>query len=546
MIFVKNTTYLLKNATIIDGDNNKEYVGSIYIKNDKIEKIIKDDNLFEFDCDSIINCENKYITPGFIDVHGHSDLQILRSPNMRSKIQQGITTEIAGNCGIGPFPIDLDDSDVVNSICDLTKDVLGSFDYNYTDFSTFCDLANSNLPNTNVLFLQSHTALRANVIKPNANRVASDEEIKEMCKLLDKSLEQGCIGFSSGLYYAPCLYADEKELLALLKVVKKHNGIFATHHRCEGDYIIDSLNEVINLAKKTDVQLEISHLKAIGVNNQKYVDQILNLVDEAKASNLDIGFDQYPYEYGSTSLYSLLPPKYLKLSNKDLKKVLSDKNERALIKNEILIGEGWDSIVKMCGFDNIYTMYLESQSELNNYSIRELSKKIKQKSDDDSCFNTLFDILEKESGTALMIDITQSLESMDKILNHPLMCFGTDAIYSGDENSIIPTHPRSYQSATHLLDLFYKQRKSIDLINLIYNMSGKSAKRFKIENRGVIKEGNFADLVILDLDNLKDKSSLKDTKIPPDGIDYVFVNGNLVYKNKEIIKSNSGRILKKS
>ncbi len=542
---MNNTSYILKNATIIDGSNNNCYLASILIENNKIKKIYKDNiDKKEQASFTIIDCSNKILTPGFIDVHGHSDLQILRSSDMKAKIQQGITTEIAGNCGIGPFPIDLKNKEIIKSMHDLTKDVLGSYDYNFYDFESFSKIANNNLPNTNVLFLQSHTALRANVILPNANRSATDEEIKHMCNLLDKSLSQGCIGLSTGLYYAPCLYAEKKELIELLKVVKKHNKIFCTHHRCEGDDVINSLNEVISLAKEVGVKLEISHLKAIGVENQKYVDQMLSIIDKAKDEGLNIGFDQYPYEYGSTSLYSLLPPTYLKLSYSELKVALNDKHERDKIKSLMKNAQGWDSIVKMCGFENIRTMYLETQRELENKNIKELSLLLKNRDDENSCYDTLFDILLKEEGVALMIDVTQSLENIEKILNHPLMCFGTDAIYSGDEKSTIPSHPRSYQAAVHLIDVFYKQRKTIKLENLIHNMTYKSALRFKIEKRGLLKEGYYADIVVLDINKIKDLSTLEDIKIAPNGIDYVFVNGNLVYKNKQIINSHSGSIIK--
>lgn len=542
---MNNTSYILKNATIIDGSNNNSYLASILIENNKIKKIYKDNiDKKEQASFTIIDCSNKILTPGFIDVHGHSDLQILRSSDMKAKIQQGITTEIAGNCGIGPFPIDLKNKEIIKSMHDLTKDVLGSYDYNFYDFESFSKIANNNLPNTNVLFLQSHTALRANVILPNANRSATDEEIKHMCNLLDKSLSQGCIGLSTGLYYAPCLYAEKKELIELLKVVKKHNKIFCTHHRCEGDDVINSLNEVISLAKEVGVKLEISHLKAIGVENQKYVDQMLSIIDKAKDEDLNIGFDQYPYEYGSTSLYSLLPPTYLKLSYSELKVALNDKHERDKIKSLMKNAQGWDSIVKMCGFENIRTMYLETQRELENKNIKELSLLLKNRDDENSCYDTLFDILLKEEGVALMIDVTQSLENIEKILNHPLMCFGTDAIYSGDEKSTIPSHPRSYQAAVHLIDVFYKQRKTIKLENLIHNMTYKSALRFKIEKRGLLKEGYYADIVVLDINKIKDLSTLEDIKIAPNGIDYVFVNGNLVYKNKQIINSHSGSIIK--
>ncbi len=538
---MKKTTYFLKNATIIDGAKNSEYISNILIEDEKISKIT---HKIDVKADIELDLTGKILTPGFIDVHGHSDLQILRSPNMKSKIQQGITTEIAGNCGVGVFPIDLSNREIVETLHALTKDVLGSYNYDFHDFDSFCKIVNKNPPNTNVLFLQSHSALRANVIRPNANRKANQKEIEIMCELLDKSLKQGCIGFSTGLYYAPCVYADRNELISLLKVVKDNNKIFCTHHRCEGDDVMNSLIEVIDLAKEVGVKIEISHLKAIGVENQKYVDDMLNLIDKSRREGLDIAFDQYPYEYGSTSFYSLLPPKYLKLTTNELKIALSDNNERALIKELLIKGNGFDSLIKMCGFDNIYSMYLENQRELEHYSIRDLSLKLKGKCDDDSCFDTFFDILLKEEGTALMLDITQSHQSIEKILNHDLMCFGTDALYSGDEASNLPTHPRTYQAAVHLINVYYKKRNSIELVKLINKMTKVGAERFNIKNRGVIKEGYYADLVVLDLDNLQDYSDNEDNQIPPDGIDYVFVNGNLVYKNKEIVNSNSGRIIR--
>lgn len=539
---MKNERILFKNATIIDGDNNKKFKANLLIEDDKIVQISSIIDTIN-SCE-VIDCTNKIITPGFIDVHGHSDLQIRRSCDMKPKIQQGITTEIAGNCGVGVFPLNLDNKTDVEIINDLTKDVLGSFDYDFRDFDSFYKKAQTSLPNTNVLFLQSHTALRAAVIKPNPNRKATFDEIKKMCALLDTSLKQGCIGLSTGLYYAPCLYADETELLALLQVVKDNDKIFCTHHRCEGDDVVNSLKEVISLSKKVGVRLEISHLKAIGKENQKYVDTLLSLIDEAKNEGLDIGFDQYPYEFGSTSLNSLLPPKYLKLTNSELKKALSNQIDRDEIISLIKKGEGWDSIIKMCGFDNINIMYLESQRHLEGKTLREVAKILKENDDDNSCFEAFLDVLEKESGVALMTDVTQSKESIEKVLKHPLMCFGTDAIYSADDKDSIPTHPRSYQAAVHLIEEYYKKRKVLPLENLIYNMCGKSAKRFRIDRRGVIKEGYYADLLVIDINSLKDNSSLSDTKIEPDGIDFVFVNGKCVYKNKQIVSSHAGKILK--
>lgn len=541
----KEIDYLLKNAMIVNGMNQKAFLGSITIVQDKIDKIYKDgENLSHLIPREIIDVNRRYLFPGFIDFHGHSDLQTIRDPSMKCKIQQGITTEIAGNCGVGVYPIDINNKSIVDSINNNTKDVLGEGtyspeEYNWSDFKTYCDYVRKEGCGTNIIYLQSHTALRCNAILGNPNRAATKKELDVMCKMLDKSLTQGCLGFSTGLYYAPCLYATKEELIALLTVVKKHNKIFAVHHRCEGDGVIKSLEEVIDLAKITGVKLEISHLKAIGVDNQKYVPQLLSMIDDAEEQGMDIGFDQYSYDFGSTSLSSVLPPSYLKLSHSELKNALGNTEDRAKMKDLIIKGVGFDSIIKMCGFSNIRIMCSEHFRELEGLTLLECADKLYGNHDEENMFNSFFDILRDENGICLMEDITQSIDSMQKILSHPLMVFGTDALYSGGS---LPSHPRSYHSVPHYLSLFYKQLHSLPLENLIYRATGKSAERLKLEDRGRIKEGCFADLIICDLDNLEDLST-KNTQEPSMGIDEVFVNGIHVSSHGEIIEKPSGKII---
>lgn len=540
----ENYNYLLKNANIVDGLNNEKYKGSLLIKDNIIQKIIRDEyELKDIKASCIIDVDNNYIFPGFIDFHGHSDLQVLRDPHMKCKIQQGITTEIAGNCGVGVFPVNENDLNSKNALVSATQDVLGKEDICWKDFNSFLTRINESGCGINMMFLQSHSALRIAAISDNSNREATKEEIQTMCKLLDESLKQGCIGLSSGLYYAPCLYASKFELIELLKVVKSHNKIFAVHHRCEGDDVISSIKEVIELARITGVKLEISHLKAIGVDNQKYVSEILDLIDSAVKEGLDIGFDQYPYDFGSTSISSMLPPSILKLSRKDLKKVLSKRSERFRISELIKKGNGFDSLIKMCGFDNIRIMYLEHHRELEGLTFKELANKFYDSIEERYCYDAFFDILLLEDGIALMEDVTQSIESLEKILKHPYMCFGTDALYCSS-NSLIPTHPRSYSATLHYLELFYKERKTLSLEELIYRMSGKSAKRLNLKDRGSIEEGKKADIVICDLNNLKVVSATEDSKISLHGIEYVFVNGHLSYEKNKVIGKPMGEIIR--
>jgi len=246
---------------------------------------------------------------------------------MSHKVQQGITFDLSGNCGAGIYPRSKDDEPVF-------ADILGHYDsWTWTDFSSYKALVK---PGINIGFLQSHSCLRMSAIEGNPNRAATKKEIEKMCRLLDQSLDNGCLGFSSGLYYAPCLFADHDELVSLLRVVKRHNSLFCVHHRCEGDEILQSIDEIISLVRETGVRLEVSHLKAIGRKNQHKMPEVLKKLHALKDEGFDVSFDQYPYEYGSTSLFSLLPPKLLRLPSDELSAILKRTKKDRKLRDEIV------------------------------------------------------------------------------------------------------------------------------------------------------------------------------------------------------------------
>ncbi|MGX8685917.1 MAG: amidohydrolase family protein, partial [Spirochaetales bacterium] len=267
-------TTLIKNALISDGTERPLYRSDLVFEGSNI----KDIGHFE-SADKIIDADGLILCPGFMDMHAHSDLEILRNPSMNHKLGQGITFDVSGNCGVGVFPRPIDGPPSF-------FDILGRYDnWDWTDYPSYLERVHSPF---NIVFLQNHAMLRMSAIKGNPNRKATAEEVKTMCNLLEKSLDQGCIGLSSGLYYAPNMYADEEEILALLRVVKKHNKMFCVHHRCEGDFILESVDEVLTYAQKTGVKLEISHLKAIGTKNQCKMDQVLEKIHNARENGVDV------------------------------------------------------------------------------------------------------------------------------------------------------------------------------------------------------------------------------------------------------------------
>ena len=387
---------------------------------------------------------------------------------------------------------------------------------------------------TNMVFLQAHSPLRFFALGGNANRQATAAEVDVMCRMLEKSFKEGCRGFSSGLYYAPCLFADRRELLELLQVTKKYDRLFAVHMRCEGNDVLEAIEEVLDLARQTGVRLEISHLKAVGRVNQILVPKMLAMIEGARMEGIDVLFDQYPYEYGSTSLFSLLPPQYLRLTRDDLQKLLASPKERSAIKEEMQDPDGWDSLYELCGWDNITVMTLDSNKQYEGLTLTEIASHRAQ-----GPFDSFFDLLMAEKGTALMTDITQSQESLKRILTHPLMCFDTDALYTGAKS-----HPRSYQAAVHLLDKYWKQQDLLPLEVLISKMSLEPATRLGLLDRGKIMQGYKADLVIFDPISLKDNSTEKNPMAKPDGMVLVMVNGKLSFFEGEPTGVCSGSLLK--
>ena len=503
--------YLIRDVLVYDGSGEKPYKSNVAIFGDRIAFIGNEKMLRAKD---VIDGKGMILTPGFIDIHTHTDLLLLRDPDMKPRISQGITTDLSGNCGIGVFP------NSGKALETAVGDVLGEWnDWAWRDYSSYKAYALKDGIAINEAFLVSHTAIRLAVMGENAGRAATEDEIDRMCTILDSLLSGGCWGFSTGLYYAPCLFAEHEELKRLLEVVKRHDRLFAVHHRCEGNDIIQSLQEVLDLAKETGVRLEISHLKAIGIENQSKVPVILSMIENARNDGVDVRFDQYPYTYGSTSLFSLLPPHILSLSRFEQRLALSLENERDELKNEILHPDGWDSIYEMAGPDNIRALYLESHMEYSGKTLSEIAE-----SRNADPLDALFDILSEETGLAVMTDVTESDDNLVRIMSHPLMSFGSDALYSSPIK-----HPRSTEAVKEFLLEYVEKRHVMTFQEGIRRLTGKNADRMGFSDRGYVKEGYKADWLLFRKEDLKMR--------------YISVNGSLVLDDGIWNDIRPGRII---
>ncbi len=469
---------LITNVTIIDGYWDSPYQGNVLISGDTIE-IVSSCRVFH-SAKRVIDGKGRYLIPGIIDMHSHSDLVLVSGESYSAKILQGITAEVVGNCGVGAFPLEPD--------AETSSDILSS-SQTFSSAAAYEQAFYCAPPSNHAIVLQAHTPLRRSVLGPDASRKATSQERTGMAGMLARSFDQGVKGFSTGLYYNPCSWAERQEMKALLDVVKEYDGLFSVHHRREGDGVLESLHEAISLAQESGVRLQISHLKAIGKRNQHLVPDMLKMIEDASGKGLDVHFDQYPYEWGSTSLSSLLPPAILALGAQGIRDILKDPNEKQGVIDAIEHPDGYESLVSLVGFDDIRILSHSACPETELKSITEIAEMWKT-----DPYDALFSLLAASDGNALISDITQSTESLEMILSHPLGTFGTDAIYTGEH-----LHRRCTHAVSDILTRFSRDRQVLPLSRQIQRMCAFPARILRLENRGMIRNGYKADLVLFDL-----------------------------------------------
>ncbi len=512
---------LFKDATIVDGTGNGAYSGDLLVEGSTIRAIGR---LGDIQSERTFDCRGLILAPGFIDLHAHSEIHVLTDPPMGGKIGQGITTEFGGNCGIGVYPAHECDT--------LAAEVLGSAPHQYwPTFSLYKEAWYRSGSGVNMGFFQAHGPLRRFVLGEDAHRRATRSEVAKMAALLEESLERGVWGLSTGLYYQPCLSADRDELIALSRVVARYGRLLTIHLRCEGSAVVESLDEALDIARSSGVRLEVSHLKAIGKANQGLVGKLLERIDRANDEGLSVGFDQYPYHWGSTSLFSLLPPSLLSVERSQLKKRLQERAVREAAREEMESSEGWDSIASLVGFDDITILSLPSHPHYEGLSIAEVAEKRGQEP-----YDALFDLLSESEGSAVMGDVTQSEESLVKIMAHRQMCFGSDALYSSPH-----PHPRSFNAATHLIGRYVNERGDLSIEEAVERLTGRSARRLGLYGRGLIAEGYKADLVLFDQGKLSSSDTIEEGGTS--ALSVVMVNGEVALEAGKLVGTTSGRLL---
>lgn len=525
---------LIKDATIIDGSKKPAYYGDILIEQGIIKKI--GSKLEESGVQEIIDAKGLVAAPGFIDTHSHSDLKILTEPEVLPKVMQGITTEVLGQDGISMAPLPKAYIDTWRKNIAGLDGESDEINWEYETTENYLKMIEEVKPGINEAYLVPHGNVRMEAMGLHSGKPTEDE-IKKMCEITRREMEAGCLGLSSGLIYTPCAYSATDEIIQLCKVVAEYDGVFVVHQRSEADTILPSMEEIIEIGRKSGVKIHFSHFKVCGMDNQDKLEDMLALLDQAKKENITVSLDQYPYVAGSTMLGIILPPWVHDGGTNKLIERLQDKSLRDKIKENIKVGiPGWDNFIQFAGVEGIFITSVGSEKNKNvvGLSLQQLGEKWKKEP-----LDATFDLLVEEKNAVGMVDFYGTEEAVKRILNRDEMNACTDGLLSGKP------HPRVYGSFPRILGKYVREEKALSLEEAIYKMTHKAAVAMSIKNRGLIREGFCGDITIFNPDTVIDMGTYVDPIKFPKGIEYVIVNGVVTIRQGVHTKVRAGRVVKR-
>lgn len=494
---------------------------------------IIDSHLHLYPAEKEIDASGKIISPGFIDVHSHSDMHAFINNRMESKLCQGITTEIVGNCGMSVIPVDL------NRIREFQEEVADDLSVEHAmmkreivDIDTYAAEFDKTNAYVNIASLIGHGTLRRAVMGMEY-REPDNKEMDRMKYLLDTLLKTGAVGMSIGLVYAPSSFASTKELIELAKVIKTNDRIMTAHIRNENTEIFKAVDEMIDIARITGVHMHISHLKLMGMKQWGKAQVIIDKINNARKEGLTITADQYPYDASSTSLGVLIPKWAHEGGFENLCSRLADPVLAAQIKEGIE-----NEAAARGGSDRISVAFTNNQfKEIENNTLKQVADMWGMTTAD-----TVIRIYVKSQGVTRAIYHSISNEDVIRIMKEHYISIGTDGSAYSLDRSITKGNPhcRAFGTFPKYIELV-KENKLFSVSEMVRKITGLAADTFGINSRGYIREGYQADITIFDPDRIKDVSRYEDSVKKPEGIDYVFVNGKLEIERGNIVDNiNNG------
>jgi N-acyl-D-amino-acid deacylase len=483
----KDCDILILNGRIIDGTGNNWYYGSVAIKDGRILRVGRDVHL---SAKKIIDANGMVICPGFIDVHTHLEGDEKKDPQATNFILDGVTTVITGNCG--------------SSNIDIGK------------YLRFIDSVKLSI---NVATLIGHNDVRMAVMG-KANRDATLEEMKAMQSLVDKAMRDGAVGFSTGLIYTPGSFTKTPEIVSLAKEAAKYNGVYATHMRDEGDSVVYAIREALQVGREAKIPVEISHFKLSGQQNWGRSRETVPMIEAARREGIDVTIDQYPYTASSTSLSTLIPDEILADNQDSINARLSDPAIKKYVLDYML-----NKIRKrkLKHFSYAVVAYYEPDTSYNGKSIEEINLMRGKKHNSTEEALTVIELMMHGGATAIFHGMGE--EDIKRIMQYPYNMFASDATIRAFGAGM--PHPRGYGTNARVLAEYVRDQHVITLEEAIRRMTSLPAQKFQLKNRGLIREGFAADILVFDENKVQDLSTYEHPHAYSTGFEYVIVNGQL-------------------
>ena len=510
--------YLIKDIRIIDGTGIPSYKANLIIRENKIAKIST--SPFKEDVKNVIVSENLVLCPGFVDMHTHADVSIFSDPLGKSLAHQGVTLAVLGNCGSSPAPLN---EDTKNSWNARLKN--SSFKISWSSFPEYIEAVNSTTFALNVVPFIGHNTVRSYVMGQYAKHNPSNSEMNQMKEIVDEAMKTGSFGMSTGLMYAPGIWAKTDEIIELSKVVSKYGGIYFTHMRGEANEVVQSVIEVIKIARESKTPAHIGHHRSECRVNWGLIRHTLKMMEEANRQGLNVTCDFFPYDAcgvgGGIPLPRWASPLYM--PKDEAFKLIKNQETREKIKQQIALGTqlGPDerSYEPVDSMEDVVVTIYPDHPELQGKNMVELAK---IHGIEDPLEFYLSTVTSEKTFGVVSFDVWD--EDLNSLVKSPLAMIGTDSSFVDDIDA--PNrHPRAYGSYPKILGEYVRENKLITLEEAVMKLSTRPHSKLGILDRGLIREGFYADLVLFNPKTVHTTADYSGVAVYPVGIEYVFVNG---------------------
>ena len=517
--FAQTYDVIIRGGHVIDGAGNPWIKADVGIRGGRVVRV---GHLDSAQASRVIDATGQVLTHGFIDMHTHSEYPLLYDGNAQSKIRQGVTTEVVGEA-TSPGPIQ-------GPAIEQAKEMLRRFSLELTwnTLDGYFQRLSKTGTSVNVASYVSSCQVRYDVIGYE-NRSPSGEELEKMRQLVESTMEQGAFGLTNAIE-ATCGYAKTDELIELAKVVSRYGGIYATHVRGEGDTILDSVREAIEIGEKANIPVEIFHLKVAGKNNWGRMPEVVGLIEAARARDIDVNANQYPYIAAYHPMLPLLPTWALEGGIDKTMERLRDTKQRARMKQDIENGlPGWNDnkVQQSGGWQGVVIAgtRTEKSASLAGKTLEEVGRALHEDPAD-----AFFDLLLDEHGQVFCMLFMMNEKDVQTALREPWLDIASDGSALSIEGLLAAghPHPRNYGTFPRILGHYVRDEKVLTLEEAVRRMTSLSAQRLGLKDRGLLREGYWADVVVFDPSRIIDRATFSSPKQYPDGINYVLVNGRVV------------------